>query len=67
MRVRYASLENWQSDKPFVESKYGHRPSSNGLDMANPGFAFTSNLTKYIRNKSCLIVDGNITDIRYED
>jgi len=70
MRVTYINLEGWQDkDPPYPESYYGHRPSNNGLDPANPGFAFHTKLMKFARLKSCEIVDGKIDpkSIRYED
>lgn len=59
--------EEYQKKWNFRESEYGERPSNNGLGLGNPAFAFDTKLAKYIRLKSCEIVDGKITDIRYED
>ncbi len=42
------SWEDWQSTWNFIESEYNDTPSNNGLDMANPAFAFTTDVAKYI-------------------
>ncbi len=42
------SWEEYQAEWNFIETEYGERPSNNGLDMANPAFAFTTNLARYI-------------------
>lgn len=41
-------FEEYQREWNFIEVDYGERPSNNGLDFCNPGFAFTTNLAKYI-------------------
>lgn len=61
------SYQEYRKKYNFREKDYNTTPSNNGLDLGNPGFAFTTNLVKYLRHKSCLIVDGHITDVRYED
>lgn len=40
--------EEYQKEWNFIETDYGERPSSNGLDLMNPGFAFHTSLVKYI-------------------
>lgn len=63
-----SSYQEYQETWNFRESDYHSSiPSNNGLDFINPAFAFTTNLTKYIRHMSCVIVDGSLIDIRYED
>lgn len=42
------SFEQYQKDWNFIETDYSERPSNNGLDLGNPGFAFTTNLAKFI-------------------
>lgn len=45
------SLNSWQKYQKewnFIETEYSDRPSNNGLDLCNPGFAYTTNLAKYI-------------------
>lgn len=42
------SFEKYQKEWNFIETEYSERPSNNGLDIANTGFAFTTNLAKYI-------------------
>lgn len=44
--------EEYQKKWNFRETDYSEKPSNNGLDMANPGFAFTTNLAKYIKIKT---------------
>lgn len=61
------NYEEYQKEWNFRETDYDHQPSNNGLDLMNPGFAYDKKLLKYMRIKSCLIVDGQCTDIRYED
>lgn len=41
-----SSYEEYQRDWNFIESEYGDRPSNNGLDTANPSFAYMSHLAK---------------------
>lgn len=41
--------EEYQQKWNFIETEYGHRPSSNGLDLMNPGFAFHTSLVKYMK------------------
>lgn len=43
-------LNGWQKYQKawnFIEIHYGERPSNNGLDLCNPGFAFDTKLMKY--------------------
>lgn len=61
------SFEEYQKKWNFREVDYNHEPSNNGLDVGNPAFAFDKKLVKYTRLKSCVIVDGMCTDIKYED
>lgn len=42
------NFEQYQKEWNFIEIEYGIRPSNNGLDFANPAFAFTTNLAKYL-------------------
>lgn len=42
------SWEEYQREWNFREIDYNHEPSNNGLDLANPAFAFDKKLTKYI-------------------
>ena len=41
--------EEYQKEWNFIEKDYGERPNSNGLDLMNPKFAFTTNLIKYMK------------------
>lgn len=43
------SFERYQIKWNFTETDYGHTLSNNGLDMANPGFAYDTKLAKYLR------------------
>lgn len=43
------SWELYQREYNFIETEYSDRPSNNGLDLGNPGFAFTTNLAKHIK------------------
>ncbi len=40
--------QEYQREWNFIETDYSDRPSNNGLDLMNPGFAFTTNLAKYL-------------------
>ena len=45
------SLNRWQQyqkDWNFIEDRYGPEPSNNGLDPANPAFAYDTKLAKFI-------------------
>lgn len=61
--------QEYQKEWNFRESDYNHEPSNNGLDPANPAFAFDKKLTKFLRHMSCVIhpLNGRLLDIRYED
>lgn len=41
------SFEKYQKEWNFIEADYNFKPSNNGLDYANPGFAFETKLMKY--------------------
>ena len=41
-------FEQYQREWNFIETDYSDRPSNNGLDPANPSFAFSTKLAKYI-------------------
>lgn len=62
-----SSHELHQQKWNFREIDYNSEPSNNGLDLGNPGFAFDKKLIKFLRHKSCVIINGKILDIRYED
>ncbi len=40
--------ERFQQERNFIESDYGSVPSNNGLDLANPAFAFDTKLAKFL-------------------
>jgi len=42
------SFEEYQKEWNFIETEYSERPSNNGLDRGNPGFAFHTKLAKYL-------------------
>lgn len=44
-------FEMYQQEWNFREVEYNGTPSNNGLCLANPGFAYTSDLAKYIVHK----------------
>lgn len=43
------NYQQYQQKWNFIETEYSERPSNNGLDLANPAFAFTTNLVKYLQ------------------
>ncbi len=43
--------ERFQRRWNFIETDYSYRPSNNGLDPANPAFAFATKLAKHIKIK----------------
>jgi hypothetical protein len=43
------SFEEYQKRWNFIEVNYSERPSNNGLDLANPAFAFSTKLAKWIK------------------
>lgn len=40
--------EKYQREWNFIETEYSERPSNNGLDLMNPGFAYSTKLAKFI-------------------
>ena len=56
--------EQYQRDWNFIEYEYNDKTSNNGLDLMNPGFAFTTNLAKYLVPLECDILNGEITNLR---
>lgn len=42
------SWEEYQKKWNFKETDYDYQPSNNGLDMANPAFAFDKKLAKFV-------------------
>lgn len=40
--------QEYQKEWNFIETEYNDRPSSNGLDLGNPGFAFETKFVKYL-------------------
>lgn len=61
------SWEEYQRKWNFRETDYEATPGKIGYNYGDPAFVYETKLVKYLRHKSCLIVDGKITDIRYED
>lgn len=43
-----STYEEYQKKWNFVEKDYSYEPSNNGLDLANPAFAFDKKLVKFI-------------------
>lgn len=41
--------EKYQKEWNFIETDYSERPSNNGLDLGNPGFAFDKHLARYVK------------------
>jgi hypothetical protein len=58
------SPDPFQQHWNFIEHEYNDKTSNNGLDLMNPGFAFTTNLAKYLVPMECDIIDGQITNVR---
>lgn len=58
------SWEKYQQEWNFIETEYSERPSNNGLDLANPNFAFTTNLAKYLVFKT---IDIPVEEVYNED
>lgn len=50
--------KQYQKDWNFIEIEYSERPSNNGLDPANPGFVYTTNMAKFIIVKTISIADA---------
>ena len=42
------SWQEYQKEWNFIEVEYNDTSSNNRLDLMNPGFAFTTNLVKYL-------------------
>lgn len=59
--------QEYQKEWNFRETDYEATPGKIGYNYGDPAFVFETKLVKYLRHKSCLIVDGVLTDIRYED
>lgn len=57
--------EEYQKEWNFKEIDYNHEPSNNGLDIINPAFAFDKKLAKFLRRKSCIIINERLEDINY--
>src|SRR6266576_5468153 len=58
------SWQEYQKEWNFKETDYNSEPSNNGLDLSNPAFAFDKKLIKFIKHKSCIIVNSQCMRIR---
>lgn len=50
-RRKLSAYEEYQRRWNFKETDYNFEPSNNGLDIANPGFAYDKKLVKHIEIK----------------
>lgn len=61
------SFQKFQQEWNFCETDYNNTPSNNGLDFANPAFAFTTDVAKFLKAKEMEVYDDGSKKVYYRD